>query len=126
MIVLNKASTNIIIFTLTEKSEIPVPFYLFSFTNSSSDTQVLFNMADSSGYPRRFNEMTLIEADTALDPSNGRVEIEYGWGKYEVYEATSQTLDIAQTTGRIIEEGKYFVRGYPAEFNNNSGDDLYL
>jgi len=59
------------------------------------------------------------------DPSLGEVNLEYGWGKYEVYEAITATLSIAGTTGRILEEGKYFVSGYPVNYSSEI-DNIYL
>jgi len=63
---------------------------------------------------------------SVTNPSLGQVDLEYGWGKYEVYEAVTATLSVSGTTGRILEEGKYFVSGYPATFNNNDINDIYL
>lgn len=117
------------IFTLTEKSQLLNPYYLFKFTSDVEDTEVLFNMADQSMYPRRFNEMVLTEVDGTIipvDPSNGEVNLNYGWGTYEVYESVTQTLVVANTTGRILEQGKYFVNGYPASFNHNTANNIYL
>ena len=82
-------------------------------------------MPDTTSYVRRYNQFDLIETSSE-DLSNGRVELDYGWGKYEVYEAITATLSISGTTGRILEEGKYFVSGYPATFNNNDINDIYL
>lgn len=63
---------------------------------------------------------------SGLNPSLGEVNLDYGFGKYEVYESVTQTLDIANTTGRILEEGKYFVTGYPASMDSNDTNTIYL
>lgn len=125
MIVIEKGATNSVIFTLTEKSQLPAPYYLFDFINDSDAEQKLFNMTDLSGYPRRYNKFNLIES-SSQDLPNGKVELDYGWGTYRVYESATQSLVIANTTGRILEEGKYFVKGYPAEFNNNDINNIYF
>lgn len=128
MVQINKNSSQSLIFTLTEKSRLPSPYYLFSFINDSSGVETLFNMADTSGWPRRFNEMVLTDDSTGPNnPSLGEVDLEYGFGKYKVYESVTQTLVIANTTGRIIEEGIYFVNGYPSTSNNQQNStDIYL
>jgi hypothetical protein len=128
MISLNKDSVNTVVMTLTEKSQLPIPKYLFSFTNDNSGTQTLFNMDDQSGYARRYNQFELTTTgSTFVNLSAGTVDLEYGWGKYEVYESSSPTLFISGTTGRILEEGRYFVNGYPVTSNNaNTIPNIYL
>lgn len=125
MIIINKNSTNSLIFTLTEKSRLPSPNYLFSFVNDSSGNEVLFTSPDLSGYPRRYNSFDIIESGST-NPSIGIVELEFGFGKYEVYESSSPTLNISGTTGRIIENGKVFVRGWNGTMNNNNINNIYL
>ena len=128
MLTINKDSENTLIFTLTEKSALLSPNYLFNFISDVENEQVLFNMTDQSGYPRRFNEFILTEVNGTIspeDPSNGEVTLNYGWGTYEVYESVSPTLVIANTTGRVLEKGKYFVQGYPASFNHNNINNIY-
>jgi len=125
MIYLQKGATNSVIMTLTEKSELNNPYFLFSFTNNTSGDEKLFNMADISGYRRRYNRFELVET-TSENLPNGEVELEYGWGRYEVYESATQSLDINDTTGRILEQGKFYVSGYPATLNNNDINNIYL
>lgn len=125
MIYLQKGATNSVVMTLTEKSELNNPYFLFSFTNNTSGDEKLFNMVDISGYRRRYNRFELVETSSE-DLPNGRVELEYGWGRYEVYESATQSLDINDTTGKILEEGKFYVSGYPATLNNNDINNIYL
>lgn len=124
MILIEKNTNNTIVFTLTEKSRLAVPYFLFEFVSDTGVTK-LFNMADNSSYPRRFNEMTLVET-TSEDLSLGEVDLNYGWGEYKVWESVTQTLLVANTTGRILEEGKYFVKGYPATQQGNNSTSIYL
>ena len=124
MILIEKNTSNTIIFTLTERSRLATPYFLFEFTSDTGMVK-LFNMVDNSGYPRRFNEMTLIET-TSEDLPNGEVDLDYGWGTYLVYESSTPTLVVANTTGRILEEGKFFVKGYPATQQGNNVNSIYL
>jgi len=106
--------------------KLPAPYFLFSFTNDSSGQQKLFNMTDLSGYQRRYNLFNLIDSDSE-NLSAGTLSLQYGWGKYEVYESTTPTLQLSGTTGRILEEGRYYVNGYPlTSSNNNTINNIYL
>ena len=118
---IHKNTDNTLVFTLDELSTLAAPYYLFSFTNDSSGEETLFNMVDISPYPRRYNKFILTESiGSPVDPSSGIVELDFGWGKYKIYESVTQTLDIAATTGSVLEYGKYFVAGFEDEFDNNT------
>ena len=80
-------------------------------------------MEDLSGYQRRYNMFDLVETSGSTSPSTGEITLDYGFGTYEVYESTTPTLSISATTGRILEEGKTFVNGYPSTFATNNGNN---
>jgi len=82
-------------------------------------------MIDSSPYARRYNLFNLTET-TNENLSNGQVELKYGFGRYKVYESVTPTLSISGTTGRILEEGIYYVNSYPASMNNNNINTIYI
>lgn len=101
----------------------------FPYTNNSTD--LLFTLGlditqwpdlpqDGSVNARTIASLSVSADIIALDPTQGEVNLEFGWGEYEVYESAVATLDIAQTTGRILEKGKYFVKGFTEGFNNNT------
>jgi len=125
MQLLNKNTTNELVFTLNEKSTLTDPFWLFEFTPSVGDV-VYFNATDVSPYPRRYNLFEVVE-DAVPDPSNGIIELLYGFGTYRVYESTTQTLDPIDTTGIVIEEGKYFVEGWDAPIDSGfNNQNIYI
>tara|TARA_R110001632_G_scaffold162493_2_gene280883 strand:+ start:6216 stop:6599 length:384 start_codon:yes stop_codon:yes gene_type:complete len=127
MITINKETTNNIIFTLTERSTLGAPSYLFSFIDDNTRDEVLFNMEDLSGYPRRYNQFELIESGTTYtNLSDGIINLDYGFGTYTVYESVTPTLDISGTTGTVLEKGKYFVNGWRTEYDNNPTQNIYL
>jgi hypothetical protein len=127
MITIDKSITNTVVMTLTEKSSLANPNYLFRFINDSSKVETLFNMEDQSGYQRRYNLFELVETSGATDPSIGEVTLDYGFGTYEVYESATPTLIISATTGTILEEGKTFVNGYPSNFQSSTNlNTVYL
>jgi len=125
MIYINKNTTNTLALTLTEKSQIQAPSYLFQFIDDSTRQEKLFNMIDSTPYARRYNLFNLTETTTE-NLSNGQVELKYGFGRYKVYESVTPTLSISGTTGRILEEGIYYVNSYPASMNNNNINTKYI
>lgn len=125
MIYINKNTTNTLALTLTEKSQIQAPSYLFQFIDDSTKQEKLFNMLDSSPFARRYNLFNLTET-TNENLSNGQVELKYGFGRYKVYESVAPTLSISGTTGRVLEEGIYYVNSYPASMNNNNINTIYV
>ena len=120
MLTIDKLSTNQLVLTLTEKSTIADPSYLFQFINDSSKVETLFNMQDLSGYQRRYNRFELIETSGSTSPSGGTVTLDYGFGTYKVYESVTPTLSISGTTGLVLEEGKTFTNGYPSTFQSST------
>ena len=37
----------------------------------------------------------------------------------------TQSLNVSDTTGRVLEVGRYYVNGYPVEYNGQT-DSIYL
>lgn len=95
-----KNSENILTVTLTEKSTLPNPIYLFKFTNQTSNVSYWFISEDTSQYKERYNQFLLIEqgGTTPQDSLNGIVELGLeGRYDYEVYQ-TTLTRTVALTT----------------------------
>ena len=107
MIRLQRDSTTTIALSLSEKTTIVSPVYLFVFTNDSQNVAYPVILADTSTTKGRFNSFDVVESDTS-DPVNGVVTLTTGYYNYEVYEQTSATnLDptLADNT-TAIETGK--------------------
>lgn len=108
MIYLNQGVINQFVLTLSEVTNVTTPHYLFVFTNemNTTSTPQLFTSADMSAYPERYNLFTLDE------PTD--ISLLKGQYIYEVYESSTPfvlPLDISQTTGVVIEEGRMVVSG---------------
>jgi hypothetical protein len=114
MINIEKNNTNIIVLTLTEKSTLLNPYYLFSFTSTTNyDNTVNFLGTDLSTYKSRYNEFQIIETGTTfvnLTASTINLNPPGMWD-YSIYETTAITTSISATTGNIIEKGKVIVTG---------------
>jgi hypothetical protein len=125
MLYIEKGASASLIFTLQEKSELVNPRYIFLFVNDSPVMAKTFSMVDISGWTRRYDEFILTETATE-DLYIGDVSLGYGWGDYSVYETTAtQSLDIANTTGRILEKGRFYVSGYTASYMTNTINNIY-
>ena len=90
-----KNSENILTVTLTEKSTLPNPIYLFKFVNQTSNIAYWFISEDTSQYKERYNEFLLIEQDNASpqDSLNGVIELGLqGRYDYEIYQTTLTSI----------------------------------
>lgn len=127
MILLGKNTTNLpIALTLSELSDLATPYFVLEFQpDLVGSTPVLVQPADISPYPRRYNKFELIDTPVP-DPLAGEIDIPTGWGTYRAYEATSPTIDLSQTTGKVLEEGKYYVEQYPIPFIADNITNVYL
>lgn len=103
-ILINQNTTSDIVLTLTEKTTLSVPVFLFQFKNIVEKTSYYCIMPDISSYKNRYNEFTFTEGTNL--PLSGELILGAG-GQYEyfVYEQTSTTnLDPTLATG-LIESG---------------------
>ena len=115
MIYIQKGTLNNVILTLNEKSTLSNPNYLFIFQNEYdiSSNGITFSTPDISSYTNRYNQFVITESATASTTGGYDVPLSLisGQYSYSVYESLEPTLDILDTTGRIIEEGRMVVSG---------------
>jgi len=98
-----KNSENILTVTLTEKSTLPNPIYLFKFTNQTSNVSYWFISVDTSQFKQRYNQFLLIEQADAMPPQSLDGIIELGLeGRYD-YEVYQTTLTSTITLNNAIE-----------------------
>lgn len=115
MIYIQKGMTNSVILTLSEKSVLTNPNYMFIFRNEYdiNSVGITFSTPDVSSYTNRYNQFMIVE--DILGSKTGGYDIPLslvsGQWSYEAYESLIPTLDILETTGRIIEEGRLVVSG---------------
>jgi hypothetical protein len=86
MVIINRAATSSLDLTLTENVTITNPYYLFVFTNKTTNKVSMCFLSDSSLYPERYNRFNLTE------PTN--VTLISGDYIYQVYEKSVVTLVI--------------------------------
>lgn len=124
MIQITKNATNNIALTLTEKSTLTNPDYLFVFQSDETRDSYEFIAADTSTYTDRYNLFAIIETNSTPDPLAGEVELPLvGFYTYTIYEQNSATnLNPANATG-VVEVGKVQVVDTPSsdsEFANTN------
>lgn len=123
MIYVEKNEANNIPLTLSEKSRLAAPIFLFEFIleyeRKEEKTPIYFTAPDVSAYPLRVNVFQLTEGENGSEteangfdelPEEGaHLKLKRGQYIYNVYESEAVTLDKAETTGRIIETGRMVV-----------------
>ena len=123
-ILINQNTVNSLTFTLTEKTTLSAPIYLFQFRNVTEKVSYYCIMSDISAYKERYNEFLFTEG-TAL-PLIGELILGAG-GQYEyfVYEQLSTTnLDPTLSTS-LVESGLIdFDRGQTT-YNQHTIDQTY-
>ena len=116
MIRFEKYSENNVVVTLTENSTATNPYYLFQFTNQTSNVDYYFIATDVSIFKERYNEFNVIERDNA-NTLAGQVELgDTGFYNYTIFQTSLNTLsgltDASQAldyTVKEVEKGKVWV-----------------
>lgn len=121
MILINKNSTNEVVLTLSEKTSITSPTYLFEFTNDSTKQTKVFISADYSNNKERFNVFNIIETATEV-PLTGRVSLTIGDWKYNIYQQASTTNLVVANASGLVENGRVEVKGIETDLNEFTGE----
>jgi hypothetical protein len=123
MILINKNSSNEVVLTLSEKTSIASPTYLFEFINDATKETKLFISQDYSNNKERFNIFNIIETSTEV-PLTGRVSLSVGNWKYNIYQQTSTTNLVVANSGAKVENGRVDVVGTDSELNSFNGEQI--
>ena len=123
MILINKNSSNEVVLTLSEKTTIVEPTYLFEFTNDSTKETKVFISADYSNNKERFNVFNIIETLIEV-PLTGRVRLTIGNWKYKIYEQVSPSNLIVANADRLVENGRVEVKGTETNINEFTGEQI--
>jgi hypothetical protein len=129
MIYIEKNTINNIVLTLTENSQLASPFFLFKFVNeyNLNATPIWWTTPDISNFTNRYNQFVLVENGTGSTTGGISTALSLVGGQwtYTVYESTTQTLDVALTTGRIIEIGRMVVSNVLFD-SDPTNDSVYI
>jgi hypothetical protein len=97
MLQINKAESKSWYLTLTEKTTISSPTYLFSLTHRLTNTAYNFILTDISAFTERYNEFPITEGTT--------VTLDTGEYQYEIYAQTSSTNLDPTLANELVEIG---------------------
>ena len=100
MLQINKDITNTLLFTATESCVLANPYFLFKFTNRTTNDIIYYVATDTSLYNYRFNKATI----------QGSLFSVFGYYTYEIYEQLSST-NIDPTGLNLVESGFMVVVG---------------
>jgi hypothetical protein len=109
--VINKNALNTVIVTASERSELTNPYYLIVFTNkfnTSGNQNTSVSVMDSATPNIRYNMFEITETSNP-NGLNAEVELDAGEWSYNIYESLNQTLNAANTTGRVLQTGFIIV-----------------
>lgn len=125
MIYIVPDSINKIVLTLTESSTLLSPYYLFEFENEFNNEIIYWSVPDESS-SCRYNLFTLTEnsSGSTTGGTSNNLSLVVGQYTYNVYESSIQTLEIAQTTGKVIETGRMVVAS--SDFIDNNNNSIYI
>jgi hypothetical protein len=112
MINITKNQSNVVVLTLTEKTTLNNPNYLFSFVNGNTRDVVNFIATDVSSYVTRYNEFNIIETgSTFTNLTGGTINLTPGMYSYTIYQQNSPTNLIISAATSLVEVGKVIVNG---------------
>lgn len=97
MLQINKAQTKSWYLTLSEKTTIANPTYLFSITHRLTNNTTDFIVADISQFKERYNEFSVTEGST--------FDVDSGEFMYKVYAQISPTNLDPSLADELVEEG---------------------
>ena len=97
MLQINKAETKTWYLTLTEKTTISNPTYLFSLTHRLTNVSYNFILTDTSSYVERYNAFQITEGTT--------VTLDAGEYEYKIYAQSSPSNLDPDLANEVVEEG---------------------
>ena len=110
MLIINKNTTNHLTLTLSERTTIENGYFLFVLKSKfEKGVTEVFNAVNISTHKSRYDRFVVIEKESP-DNADGEVKLFKGEWDYFVYESETQTLDIEETTGKILENGLLIVK----------------
>lgn len=112
MILINKNENNLITITLSEKTTLSSPVYLFKFTNDITRQSVKFIANNISNYSYRYDQFLITETNGSQNFTSGVIELSpTGFWSYDIYEQISTTNLDERLSAGIVETGKVKVMG---------------
>jgi hypothetical protein len=125
---INRSSSNTFVVTLTEKTTITTPTYLFSFQSDVTNSYKNFIASDISASTDRYNEFIIVEVGNGTeDLYNGEIRLAtLGRYTYRIYAQSSTTNLIPADADELVETGILTVNGAEVTYiEPDDNDDNY-
>jgi hypothetical protein len=106
MILLQENTNNIVVLTLTEKTTINAPTYLFRFVNKQTNVEYVCIQSDTSTFKTRYNKFIITTQSTTPNPLLGQLKLSLG-DEYEYYiyaQISTTNLDY-KLSNEMVETG---------------------
>ena len=106
MILLQENTANIVVLTLSEKTTINAPTYLFRFVNKQTNQEYVCIQTDTSVFKSRYNKFTITTQSTTPNPLLGQLKLSLG-DEYEYYiyaQVSTTNLDY-KLSNEMVESG---------------------
>lgn len=103
MLLINKNSSNTLVFTGTEYATIASPYFTFKLQNQLTKDLTYFTAPNISTATTRYDMFTVIETGTtSVNLTAGTINLAVGSYNYNIYENDVQSLSV---TGNCVEYG---------------------
>lgn len=108
--IIRKSQVNNIALTLSERSQLVNAHFLFEFIKKFSTSEVVryASVQNQASVNIRF-DLLVFNDTTDPDGLDGEIDLELGQWSYKVYESLEPTLDIEETTQRVLQKGLIIV-----------------
>lgn len=107
MIVINKGQSNTVVVTVTEKTTITNPYYLFEFTNDMAKVPKVCIAANVSDATERYDKFVITEQSSSPNNLLGQITLtQKGFWKYKIYAQESSTNLVPADADELVEIGK--------------------
>lgn len=106
MILLQENTSNIVVLTLTEKTTINAPTYLFRFVNKQTNQEYVCIQTDTSVFKSRYNKFTITTQTTTPNALLGQLKLTLGDEyEYYIYAQVSNTNLDYKLSNEMVESG---------------------
>ena len=120
MVFIDRLTTNTLYLTLSEKIVLTSPNYLVKFVCVSTKDERYAWCSDTSSFPDRYNELSLVETNSPVSGTNQIKLDTYGSWDYFVYEYTG-AAPTDETGLSEVEQGQATVTHTETTLNSYNG-----
>lgn len=128
MVLIEKGQANTVTVTVTEKTTIESPTYLFSFTNDLTGLVKTCISENTSTATERYDRFVITEKTSSPNNLIGEITLtNEGFWSYKIYAQESTTNLIPADADELVEQGKARITGTAnaeTEYTNTDTDEI--